>query len=197
MALISGAAEFQKQLAVATDDTAGFSVSYSQSLSPTIEVGVGAPLPVSQYSRASTGVTTTVGDATHSGFHALVNPVGSGVLFVIEKAVFTCNAATQFAAAISSDAAGDGVGVSFQATQLEGRLPFRSGLWVQSVGVITPPFTSSNLVERGGAGIALSTPLVMLPIVLAPNQAYVIWPLGNTLTFNVAIYFRVHEQRPT
>lgn len=193
-----GTTEFIEQLNRAADLTGGGFGSISTAISPTLEVGPGAQLPVSRFVRNTTPIVVTTGDATHSGYFSLINPANSGFWIVVEKvSILNVTSVADAAMGIDVVASNDLVAASLQGVTLDGRNA-QFGPKVCNVnGIVTPPFASLQLIDRVRPSAISSIAFTAVPFLLNWDQAMVVWPIANTQSFYVSAQYRIHEVRPS
>ncbi len=196
-----GTIEFSDQINRAADLTGGNFGAIGYYVSPVMEVGAGAQLPVSKFQRFAQTVSVT-GGAANTGYVGILNPPNSQVWIVIEAARL-CN---NTSAAKSTLLLYGGGGLSASATY---GVPTFTGVHLDrrfgtNIGGLIFYFQGGNfsagvgdIVEQQLVAQNLNYDFLAVPILLVPDSACFLFPQANAQTFQAGFRWRIHEIRPT
>lgn len=200
--------DVQLQLSRAFDIAGGFVTSVSPNVSPTIQVGPGAPAPFSSDYRWTRADTIT-GDATHPGVVALINPSTDTTWLVVDSLVITAQAGQvqNFQGAIYyGQNAGTKVetvfapGTPLVDTDTRQRAysasPLTSRNQIAIIATATIVGQANSIVFGTYRGVG-DTPFAVdiCPVILVPNTALLIGGLTNTQAWFYSMRGRIFELR--
>lgn len=193
-----GTVEFVDQINRAADLVGGGYGSIGMFVSPTMEVGVGAGLPTAKFQRFAQSFNV-IGDATHTGLFALINPPNSQMWIVVEGAAFLDTTAAAKAQLLLLGAPGGFAGYGSPITtgvHLDRRFGINIGQ-----ALLNP--TGASTIATGDIVEAVQTPVNTMydfrsmPVLLVPDSAIVISPSVATHNWYGYFRWRLHEIRPT